>query len=78
MNEQINKLLEASKLTDVLIQHASEYGQMPFDANDYPEVEQFAELIVYDILNELTNDDSLRESRIAAIQRLAERYGVAR
>lgn len=38
----------------------------------------FAELIVYDMLGELTNDDSLGPTRIEAIGRLALRYGVAR
>jgi hypothetical protein len=41
------------------------------------EVTRFANFIVYDILSELTNDDSLGSSRIEAIRRLAERYGVA-
>ena len=40
--------------------------------------EKFAELIVYDMLGELTNDDSLGPTRIEAIGRLALRYGVAR
>lgn len=44
-----------------------------------PEVlEKFAELIVYDFLSELTNDDALGEARIATIKRLAEKWGVAR
>jgi hypothetical protein len=41
------------------------------------EVARFANFIVYDILSELTNDDSLGSPRIEAIRRLAERYGVA-
>ena len=42
------------------------------------EVARFANFIVYDILSELTNDDSLGSARIDCIRRLAERYGVAR
>jgi hypothetical protein len=41
------------------------------------EVTRFANFIVYDVLSELTNDDSLGSPRIEAIRRLAERYGVA-
>lgn len=41
-------------------------------------IEKFAELIVYDFLNELTNDDALGEARIATIKRLAEKWGVAK
>jgi hypothetical protein len=42
------------------------------------EVTRFANFIVYDILSELTNDDSLGSARIDSIRQLAERYGVAR
>ena len=41
-------------------------------------LEKFAELIVYDFLSELTNDDALGEARIATIRRLAEKWGVAK
>jgi hypothetical protein len=41
------------------------------------EVTRFANYIVYDVLSELTNDDSLGSPRIDTIRRLAERYGVA-
>lgn len=41
-------------------------------------IEKFAELIVYDFLSELTNDDSLGEARILTIRRLAEKWGVAK
>ena len=40
-------------------------------------VGKFSELMVFDFLSQLTNDDSLGEARIATIMRLAERYGVA-
>ena len=40
--------------------------------------QKFAELIVYDMLGELTNDDTLGPARIETIGRLALRYGVAR
>jgi len=41
-------------------------------------VEEFADALVFDILNELTNDDTLGPARIETIRRLAQRYGVAR
>jgi len=40
-------------------------------------IERFARVIVYDVLSELTNDDSLGSPRINTIRRLADRYGVA-
>lgn len=42
------------------------------------ELEKFYKLVIYDVLSELTNDDSLGSARIESIRRLAERYGVAR
>ena len=39
-------------------------------------IEHVCRLLVYDVLSELTNDDSLGESRIETIRRLAEKYGV--
>jgi hypothetical protein len=39
--------------------------------------EKLAQLIVYDFLSELTNDDSLGDARIKTIARLAEKWGVA-
>ena len=41
------------------------------------ELIKFYKCIVYDVLSELTNDDSLGSPRIDTIRRLAERYGVA-
>jgi predicted nucleotide-binding protein (sugar kinase/HSP70/actin superfamily) len=50
------------------------------DCDEYTPLfnEKFAELIVYDFLSELTNDDSLGEARIRTIRRLAEKWGVAK
>ena len=42
------------------------------------ELEKFYKLVIYDVLSELTNDDSLGSARIESIRRLAERYGVSR
>ena len=39
-------------------------------------MQKFAELIVYDCLSELIDDDALGSARIETIRRLAERYGV--
>jgi hypothetical protein len=39
---------------------------------------KFAELIVFDLLGELTNDDTLGPARIETIRQLAQRYGVSR
>lgn len=45
------------------------------DGDEKP-LEKFAELIVYDFLSELTNDDALGEARIVTIKRLAEKWGI--
>ena len=39
---------------------------------------KFAELIVYDFLDDLTNDDTLGPERSDSIKRLAEKWGVSR
>ena len=66
MNKHILRLAKKSGL----IKYESD-GKME-------ETEKFAELIVYDFLGELTNDDALGEARITTIKRLAEKWGVAR
>ena len=70
MNERIRELAaQVTKFID------------PIDPQDHYEIfdkEKFAELIVYDFLSELTNDDALGEARIDTIKRLAEKWGVAR
>ena len=71
MNDLILKLSDQSMVTG-WNRNCSECNCVEYD------LEKFAESIVYDILNELTNDDSLGEARITTIQRLAERYGVAK
>ena len=61
-------------------------GQLEWDFPKAPasftfnrtELEKFYKLVIYDVLSELTNDDSLGSARIESIRRLAERYGVAR
>lgn len=40
-------------------------------------IEHICKLLVYDVLSELTNDDSLGEPRVDTIKRLAEKYGVS-
>ena len=68
MNEQINILAEQAGL----------HCDGTPDCWDQEAIARFAQLIVYDVLSDLTNDDSLGAARIESIRRLAERYGVAR
>ena len=68
MNERIKQLAEQAGM-NIVDDKFSTYGKF---------AEKFAELIVYDVLSDLTNDDSLGAARIESIRRLAERYGVAR
>ena len=65
MNERIRQLAEEAELRATLL----------FNKEN---LERFAKSIVYDFLSELTNDDALGEARINTIQRLAEKWGVAR
>ena len=62
------------RMRELLSQAGVHYEVMPKDTV----YEKFAELIVYDFLSELTNDDSLGEARITTIKRLAEKWGVAK
>lgn len=39
-------------------------------------IEHVSRLLIYDVLSELANDDSLGESRVDTIKRLADKYGV--
>lgn len=61
---------------------AEQAGYTPLEprtlADDMQEIflQKFAELIVYDFLSELTNDDALGEARITTIKRLAEKWGI--
>jgi len=48
------------------------------DASGYTDLEKFAKSIVFDILGELTNDDTLGPARIETIRKLAERFGVSK
>jgi hypothetical protein len=71
MNERISKIAQE---TDAWCdQHYS--GE---DSYDIEWEKKFAELLVFDVLNELTNDDNLGPARIETIRQLAQRYGVAR
>ena len=69
MNERIGKLAEQCTVSCI--------DGRGVELNEI-DVENFAKLIVYDFLDELTNDDSLGEARIATIRRLAEKWGVSR
>ena len=70
MNERIQELMEQAT-----VQVDPDDREWVFFKVDQA---KFAELIVYDFLSELTNDDSLGEARIATIKRLAEKWGVAK
>jgi len=69
MNERILEFAKQTGLCD---------ADGDFFGGKISQYDEFAELIVYDFLSELTNDDSLGEARIATIKRLAEKWGVAK
>jgi hypothetical protein len=71
MNERISKIA----------QEADAWCDKYYFGDKFYDIEwekKFAELLVFDVLNELTNDDNLGPARIETIRRLAQRYGVAR
>ena len=66
-------------MNEKIKQFAKQAGIIAPSENDIaPPMEKFAKLIVYDMLGELTNDDSLGPARIETIRQLSLRYGVAR
>ena len=66
-------------MNEKIKQFANQAGIIAPSENDIaPPMEKFAKLIVYDMLGELTNDDSLGPARIETIRQLSLRYGVAR
>ena len=66
-------------MNEKIKQFALQAGIIAPSENDIaPPMEKFAKLIVYDMLGELTNDDSLGPARIETIRQLSLRYGVAR
>jgi len=69
MNERILEFAKQTGLCD---------ADGDFFGGKISQYDEFAQLIVYDFLSELTNDDSLGEARIATIKRLAEKWGVAK
>jgi hypothetical protein len=71
MNERIRKIAQE---TDAWCDQYY-FGE---DSYDIEWETKFAELIVFDLLGELTNDDTLGPARIETIRQLAQRYGVAR
>lgn len=79
MNQRIRLLAEQSGFYfyDLHNIDGQDYGET-IEADSWNAAEKFANLIVYDFLDELTNDGSLGEARIATIRRLAEKWGVAR
>jgi hypothetical protein len=71
MNERIRKMaIEADAWCDKYY-----FGDKFYDIEWET---KFAELIVFDLLGELTNDDTLGPARIETIRQLAQRYGVSR
>ena len=46
MNQRIFELALQAGMTEILNEHASEYGNGQFDNTPYPELELFAQLIV--------------------------------
>ena len=77
MNDLIRKLaLDAHLLNYIDLETPRHYFVSGSAEED--EVHDFAKLIIYDFLSELTNDDSLGDARIETIKRLAEKWGVNR
>lgn len=69
MNERIDELLEKCRTTKL--------GCYGFPVVEFDE-KKLVKLIVYDFLDDLTNDDTLGPERSNSIKRLAEKWGVSR
>jgi hypothetical protein len=54
MNERIKELLEQAGMVKILEEHASEYGNGMFENTPYPELEKFAELIIRECADYIT------------------------
>jgi len=75
-NQESNK---GSKMNERIKELAREAGLLVHNPAGVPtKLNKFAELLMFDVLNELTNDDTLGPARIETIRQLAQRYGVAR
>lgn len=72
MNRQVKKLVDAA-----LVHAKKEHGICGFHPEHVSFTEKLVKSIVYDVLNDLTNDDSLDSARIKTIQKLAKKWGVA-
>ena len=69
MNERIKELAE---------QACDATAVSPDFGHPVSFAEKFAELLIFDILNVITNDDALGPARINTLRRISDRYGVQR
>ena len=53
--QRIKELADHAGMTRILDEHAHEYGNGQFENTQYPELEKFAELIVKECSQHLTN-----------------------
>lgn len=65
MNETVKRLMQSAGIEKYI------------SSDCQSRIEHICKLLVYDVLSELTNDDSLGEPRVDTIKRLAEKYGVS-
>ena len=72
MNERLKLLAEKAT------KYADYYAMLSDTGEKEIFTEKFAQLIIFDIFNEITNDDALGPSRVNILRRLSERYGVQR
>lgn len=53
MNERLRELALQAGMTEILNEHAHEYGNGQFENTPYPELEKFAQLIVRDCVDKI-------------------------
>lgn len=56
-DKKLKDLIEQSGMLTILDQHASEYGNGYYQAEHYPEMKKFAELIIRECANVVCSDD---------------------
>ena len=76
MNERIRQLAEQAGMVRILNEHAHEYGNGTFEDTPYPEVEKFAELIVRECIDTVSDSSVEYCTRPQIVSEIKEHFGV--
>ena len=76
MNERIKELAEQAGMVKILEEHAHEFGGGTFENTPYPELEKFAELIVWECADIVADAVDHREPASTYVEKIKEHFGV--